>query len=176
MRPVYRLDGDQYSAFVFAPADHRLEPECASIHEVWGAREGNAALRNRTLRIITGWSPTAIRAMLRTSAPDGWTAGGIRVGRHALGASKGGFHEKRHSSPSDGVRWAATIRSSQDAGRNNSILPRPGNLQSRRARRSLVLDHRGIGQTKRDKARRTAPNCRSPAARRLLRIHERRRI
>src|ERR1700735_520918 len=48
--------------------------------------------------------------------------------RHALGASKGGFHEKRHSSPSDGVRWAATIRSSQNDGRHDSILPRPGNL------------------------------------------------
>jgi len=39
MTPLYRLDGRQYSTFVFA-RDHRLEPERASIREGSGAREG----------------------------------------------------------------------------------------------------------------------------------------
>jgi hypothetical protein len=43
MTPLYRLDGHQYSAFVFAP-DHRLEPERTSIREGSGAiRDGSGA-------------------------------------------------------------------------------------------------------------------------------------
>ena len=86
----------------------------------------------------------------------------------------GGFDDPKHSS-GDGRPFAA-IRSSHPSGLDLALLAWPAGLSPGRACRPLVLDHRGIGKTKYDQARRPAPDHRSSVPRRLLRVHQRPRI
>src|ERR1700722_4749848 len=117
MTPLYRLDGRQYSAFVFAPADHRLPPERGS--EPRGVGDPRWYVTYNYRMVSDGNSGDGGKIGARWL--DCWGNGpSTRTWREL-----GGFHEQLHSSPSDGVRWAATIRSSQNAGRHDSILPRP---------------------------------------------------